>query len=1140
MSLSFAHIQQAWHAQNPNLVDMLSLLATQTDSKPDAPIPEHELSFERFLDKILSTEFRNQHPEVQFAERVAMIATLEADEGVAPLAARYKIHLILVALWEDSLKGKNTYSRTILKQAIEALPLSYGVWKGLKRIYKEAENIHDYEIFGQIAAKVDAHRHDKTTHNGSDIAVSVATKTYMSLRAWRYLRNLGQQMPMGYIAAAVQVLASVDDTMQVGNPEQAKSWVLNHICFHNSLEYGVNRFHTQAPRKLFDAKGRAFADAWQRDSEPLIHLLAIAKNEAVRQFATDSLKHDFKIHLRDVSVSTLQYLSAGYAHSNARDELLVWLLENAPHLEKSKFRALGLHEVVLKLLHSHYFAAYTYAIGYAKSYAPVLPLTTLLLLAICDYKPVRSFAMETILSGDPVADIGVMGWGQLLDTDYHHDIASRQLSRHFTRHELTPDWFFERLTSHHRHSVSFAIHALPERYDATELGADYFIRIFGALDVSHYQDDVGHYQDNGAGLNDFERFDDSAERCMRFALDECRRLDFEHIHPEVWQILLLHPLAQHVIIQWINEEAIVAGTLDMSYWHALAYEPDWQSSLYIKYLQSPNGTHNTMTHKTLVNKQWQKGLVFNEELASIVRGWLADVRRFAPTQLGFDWLIRLASSEHSAYRAFAIGRINKGFLPADFIDFFTDTNPHANGHNANATVLVDVDLTGQRYLFTGKMQSMTRGDAERLVKAANGSISGTVTAKLDYLVIGDDGSPLYGSGRKGSKQLKAEALIASSAPLKIISETAFLQMLSGQVRQVSADDIQAGAQALWQMATGNPSAAISELAISYLSHHHEHLCMALTDRPVDPDAIIPAAFFSAERVIPLLSSNHHQLRAFGLVLSEYELANWQPTPELWLIMAESSHYDVTQLLKRALLDKPSSANRRYHVDAAQISRTMITAFIASKKRIARQLGITLLQRHRAFQDVQSLYILSQSTDKEVRYAAVTMLWQHYKARQSHRTEQNPKHRDNLPADFEQLLLLLRRGLFEIPSGRLGNSLEAHAHAKSTATKSTAKSRQDKGRSERRFTAPAPKVNADMPLRAISTSQAKLALIETFRDVGLANQDFAALIMPTLYTFTHSAGKMERQACLVAVTRLLHRYPELSAHLQPVASAETVS
>ncbi len=1149
MSLSFAQIQHAWQVQDPSLVDKLCLMTTQQDIIPESPIPEHELTFERFLDKALSEKFRQQPPEVQFAERVAMIATLEADEGLYPLPDRYKIHLILIALWEDN----SAYSRTILKQAIEALPLSYGIWKGLKRIYKDAEFAQDYEIFGKIAAKIDVHRFSSQTSN--DIPVSTATKTYMSLRAWRYLRKLGQQLPIGYIDAAVHVLASYDDVMVVGASEQTKSWVLNHICFHNSLDYGVNQFSSRATRKLFDAKGRAFSEAWQRDSEPLIRLLAIANNEAIRQFATDSLKHDFKIQLRDVSSQTIQYLSAGYAHSQAQDEMIVWLLENAPHFEKSKFRTLGLHEIVLKLLHSDYPAAYNYAISYAKSYAQNIPITELMLLAISNYETVRAFAIHNVLSRDPVADIGVIGWGQLLDTDYHHKVASEQLSKHFTRRELDPNWFFERLISGNAHSVDFAIRRLPELYSATELGADYLINVMQQLDVTDPYDFYSWLDTN----NNVDA------RCMQFVLDELRRLDFAQVNPEVWQYLLLNPLAKPFITAWINDGAIVATDIDISYWHALAYYPDWQSSPYIRHLKSSNVllTNNDNDGYITTIKHWQADLVFDEDLAETVRNWLADVRKFAPTQVGFDWLMILARSEQAVYREFAIGRINKGFLPADFVAFFDHQEDKDRStttdecieltidKNKTATSNIDseVDLANQRFLFTGKMQSMTRGAAEKLVTAANGEISKAINAKLDYLVIGDDGSPLYGSGRKGSKQLKAEDLIASGAALKIISETAFLQMLSGQAREVSSDDTQAGAKALWHMATDNPNAPISELAISYLSHHHEQICMALTDRPVDPNAIIPSEFFSAERVIPLLNSRAHQLREFGLLLSEYELAKWQPTPALWFAIAESPHHAVTQLLKRALLDKPSVTNRRYHIGEEQLNAAMLNTFIGSKKRVARQIGITLLQRHSKFQDVHSLYLLSQSTDREVRYAAVTMLWQHYKARhvskhwqplnrtQVSTTESTPIEvtnaikqqpsnlMNNLPADFDQLLLLLRRGLFEIPPGRFGDSQD-----RTPNTKNNSKGLSNTNKSEDRAE------DSAITLRPLSASKAKLALIETFRDVGLADQDFAALIMPTLFTFTHSAGKMERHECLVAVTRLLDRYPKLSAHLQPVASA----
>ncbi|GAF54000.1 hypothetical protein [Psychrobacter sp. JCM 18900] len=124
-------------------------------------------------------------------------------------------------------------------------------------------------------------------------------------------------------------------------------------------------------------------------------------------------------------------------------------------------------------------------------------------------------------------------------------------------------------------------------------------------------------------------------------------------------------------------------------------------------------------------------------------------------------------------------------------------------------------------------------------------------------------------------------------------------------------------------------------------------------------------------------------------------------------------------------------------------------------------------------------------------------------------------------------MLLRRGLFELPPGRLVGSQESST---SDSSKHKQQRYSDKTLSEQTES------NSNITLKPISASRAKLALIETFRDVALADSTFAALIMPTLFTFTHSAGKMERHACLVAVTRLLHRYPELSKNLQPVASA----
>jgi NAD-dependent DNA ligase len=88
------------------------------------------------------------------------------------------------------------------------------------------------------------------------------------------------------------------------------------------------------------------------------------------------------------------------------------------------------------------------------------------------------------------------------------------------------------------------------------------------------------------------------------------------------------------------------------------------------------------------------------------------------------------------------------------------------------------DGAGKKFMFTGKLASMTRGEANAKVLAVGGVNAGSVSKDLDYLVVGDQGSALFGAGAKGDKILSAEKLIANGFPLKIIAESAFLEMIA--------------------------------------------------------------------------------------------------------------------------------------------------------------------------------------------------------------------------------------------------------------------------------------------------------------------------------------------------------------------------
>jgi DNA ligase (NAD+) len=80
---------------------------------------------------------------------------------------------------------------------------------------------------------------------------------------------------------------------------------------------------------------------------------------------------------------------------------------------------------------------------------------------------------------------------------------------------------------------------------------------------------------------------------------------------------------------------------------------------------------------------------------------------------------------------------------------------HATGGN----------LTGLSFLFTGTLPTLKRSEAEAMVEENGGQILGGVSAKLNYLVVGEDA---------GSKLEKAKKINT----VKVISEDAFLDLIT--------------------------------------------------------------------------------------------------------------------------------------------------------------------------------------------------------------------------------------------------------------------------------------------------------------------------------------------------------------------------
>jgi NAD-dependent DNA ligase len=84
---------------------------------------------------------------------------------------------------------------------------------------------------------------------------------------------------------------------------------------------------------------------------------------------------------------------------------------------------------------------------------------------------------------------------------------------------------------------------------------------------------------------------------------------------------------------------------------------------------------------------------------------------------------------------------------------------------------------GTSFVFVGKLKSMTRDQARAIIESLGGNCPSGVSNDLDYLVVGNDNSPLYSMTEKKPKHMKAEALIEAGAPIAIISEDEFLNLI---------------------------------------------------------------------------------------------------------------------------------------------------------------------------------------------------------------------------------------------------------------------------------------------------------------------------------------------------------------------------
>ena len=91
---------------------------------------------------------------------------------------------------------------------------------------------------------------------------------------------------------------------------------------------------------------------------------------------------------------------------------------------------------------------------------------------------------------------------------------------------------------------------------------------------------------------------------------------------------------------------------------------------------------------------------------------------------------------------------------------------------------------GEKFVFTGKLDTLSRKQTQALVTALGGKPQVAVTKDTTILVIGKVTTNLFQEDSRSLKMQKVEALQQEGLLISVLSEKAFLEQVSAHLNQV--------------------------------------------------------------------------------------------------------------------------------------------------------------------------------------------------------------------------------------------------------------------------------------------------------------------------------------------------------------------
>jgi hypothetical protein len=630
-SILFADLEHAAARRDPQFVPWALEFLAQPDppaGQPEDPpddyqaqrLPPDAWSLDRMRQAQNPQAMAGKTADERQAARAGAWAALLASPNPLP---RLKLGQVLLDLYA----ADDEPARALLLELIPQLPpnaIGWGIWQGIKGIYKQAEQRHDLAMLGALCCRLDV---QPVTAGGE---ISRGTWLYMRRRAWRYLRQLGQALPELFPVFAGQVLRHYPEPQPLH-----QCWILNQIWRHKDLigktDQGVVSPYG-LPEKL---DRRAFDDAWKISPAPLLRLLEDARNAQVCDFAIRCLDQDFKDALRHAEPAWLARL--GGKPLAIVHEFVLRLLRDNPEFHQSKLKQLGLHDMVLGLLYSNNSPARRYAIDYARAYATDLPVAELVKLVSNSVQDVQTFAVA-LLEQRPPTELGLPIIFKLLGTPASAALAKAKLRQGFKPADITAEQFVEVALAPSGPNAGTLELQMQQLMELMQQGVQ--------MDFERVINNLGKRSGSSSALDAVLEFYKEAKvkvpaayyrqllddpRCNPLARQRALKALADYPGREIgteWlQKALLDPQLNSVVANWLRQGKLKGEDLDV---------------------------------------EWLKGLVMRPALRPLALQLLGDGQLVAPSRIGLPWLLAMARQADPTLHDFAHRYLLQSFQPGDF------------------------------------------------------------------------------------------------------------------------------------------------------------------------------------------------------------------------------------------------------------------------------------------------------------------------------------------------------------------------------------------------------------------------------------------------------------------------------------------